>query len=267
MNRIILTDDKIEEINIDDSIHVKLMPQDELIDITTLKITVLKDSFLEIDYNIKKETKLKVIFNILANANFTCLERKTGQKIKTQYQYDLASFASLNAYKFYDTLGIKEYTTINLNGNDALANVVLKSLAKEEEKYEQFINHKAIHTTSNVINNIVNFASGKTKLSVALDILNDVKDAVANQDNQIITFNDNECVIKPILLIDEEDVMASHSAYIGNFSKDEIFYLESRGIPYKQAINLLIKGFMLKKFLNQTTIEDEIKAIVDEYWR
>jgi Fe-S cluster assembly scaffold protein SufB len=78
---------------------------------------------------------------------------------------------------------------------------------------------------------------------------------------------DNECVINPNLYIEDSDVVANHAAAIGKFSEEELFYLMSRGIPYNDAVNLLIKGFLVGSFdINDKRIE-EIKVIVDSYWR
>lgn len=54
----------------------------------------------------------------------------------------------------------------------------------------------------------------------------------------------NNSVIKPNLFIDEYDVDAVHSATIGKFNKNEIFYLMTKGITKEESINLLIKGFL-----------------------
>ena len=52
-------------------------------------------------------------------------------------------------------------------------------------------------------------------------------------------------VIKPNLLIRNFDTFSNHAAYIGEFSKDKMFYLESRGISKKNAIKLLMEGLLL----------------------
>ena len=45
-----------------------------------------------------------------------------------------------------------------------------------------------------------------------------------NQESKIIVMSKNNSVIKPNLFIDEYDVDAVHSATIGKFNKNEIFY-------------------------------------------
>ena len=51
-----------------------------------------------------------------------------------------------------------------------------------------------------------------------------------------------EDLVKAVL--DEYDVDAVHSATIGKFNKNEIFYLMTKGITKEESINLLIKGFL-----------------------
>lgn len=48
----------------------------------------------------------------------------------------------------------------------------------------------------------------------------------------------------PILLIDENDVMAGHAASVGKIDPVQMFYLMSRGISRKEAERLIIHGFL-----------------------
>jgi len=48
----------------------------------------------------------------------------------------------------------------------------------------------------------------------------------------------------PILLIDEDDVMAGHAASVGKVNPDQVYYLMSRGISKTNAERLIIYGFL-----------------------
>ncbi|WPP40149.1 Fe-S cluster assembly protein SufD [Paenibacillus hunanensis] len=48
----------------------------------------------------------------------------------------------------------------------------------------------------------------------------------------------------PILLIDEDDVMAGHAASVGQVNPEQVHYLMSRGISRAQAERLIIYGFL-----------------------
>lgn len=48
----------------------------------------------------------------------------------------------------------------------------------------------------------------------------------------------------PILLIDENDVMAGHAASVGRVDDMQLYYLQSRGITKEEAERLIIHGFL-----------------------
>ncbi len=48
----------------------------------------------------------------------------------------------------------------------------------------------------------------------------------------------------PGLEIKTDDVKASHSATVARIDEDELFYLESRGIPKNEAKNMIVKSFL-----------------------
>lgn len=66
----------------------------------------------------------------------------------------------------------------------------------------------------------------------------------------------------PILLIDENDVMAGHAASVGKVDPTQLYYLMSRGIPKKEAERLVIHGF-LAPVVSELPIEEVKKMLVD----
>ena len=96
-------------------------------------------------------------------------------------------------------------------------------------------------------------------------VLNNIVDTNINQNNRIINLNDKLCQINPNLYIDENDVTANHSAYIGKFRDDEIFYLQRLGLSYIDATKLLLKGFLsngMTKYMDK-----HINKLTKKYWR
>jgi Fe-S cluster assembly protein SufD len=47
----------------------------------------------------------------------------------------------------------------------------------------------------------------------------------------------------PQLEIIADDVKCSHGATVGSIDKDKLFYLKTRGIPEKEAVNMIVKGY------------------------
>ena len=83
---------------------------------------------------------------------------------------------------------------------------------------------------------------------------------IMDQNTKIMCFGDVNAKIRPNMYIDEEDVEARHGSVIGRFSDDDIFYIMSRGISYKDAVMLLIRGFILS---NLNLDDERKKEVID----
>lgn len=70
---------------------------------------------------------------------------------------------------------------------------------------------------------------------------------------------------KPELQIDNDDVKCSHGATIGQISAQELFYLQSRGIPEAQARHMLSRAFVEDVLfrLSDTRQRADIDALLD----
>ena len=126
-----------------------------------------------------------------------------------------------------------------------------------------------INIYDNGANNLVSFYTNGINLEnskLYFNLNGIVKESSVNSNlneySKIINIKDGDSKIIPNLIIDTKEVIANHSAYIGTFSKNDLYYLESRGIPKKYAKRLLIKSILLSNM----TIEKEILTkIVSEF--
>lgn len=259
MNKIKVTDSNID-INVDDKIEVTIFDRFEIFDVKKMVIKILEDTDLEIEYNLES-SKMDIQIIVLENKTLNLFELKECGNIKTQYEYVLEKNSTLNIDKFYDVKEVKELDVVELDGEGANINFKLKTLATNDHKYDMFIYHNAKNTISNIINNGIN-VDGSIIFNITGIVYNNISGCEINQANRIVTFNDKKCIITPKLLIDENDVIANHSALIGKFSEDEIFYLQSRGIDYNTAIRLLVKGLLL-----ENTNDERLNKIIEKYWR
>jgi len=264
MNKIIVVDDIIELLEVSDFIKIELITKNILFDVNTLKIDVLNDTTININYKHLNETKLNIEINIIDNVKCDINEFREGIKSKIKYHYNIGSNSVLNIHKFYDIDTIKEFVRIDLNGENATINYIFKTISNNIQKYDLTIYHNNPKTFSNIINNGVNTNDGNLIFNVSSFVPNGNAKCDVIQTSRIVNLTLNKCQICPNLYIDEYDVNASHSAYIGNFKEDELFYLMSRGINKKEAEYLLIKGFLLNdmEFMSQ-----KINEICEKFWR
>ena len=71
------------------------------------------------------------------------------------------------------------------------------------------------------------------------------KKSNTNQSAKIIVFDKAaHGKANPILKIDENDVLASHSAIVGSLNENHLFYLKSRGLSEKKAKALIVYGYL-----------------------
>lgn len=156
-----------------------------------------------------------------------------------------------------------DITRINLNGDNASIKYYTSLLNYGNNSYDFETRHNASYTESNVLNHCVNFTESEFKFLVNTDIKKDCIECYCNQDNKIIDMIGGKNYISPNLLVDNDLVNANHSAYIGKFKKDVVFYLKSRGINDKLCNLLLIKGFLLEKMNFDELIKEEFVNFIN----
>ena len=193
----------------------------------SIELTINEES--EISFEFNTESKVNLSIDVLKDSKMYFI--KQNQKTKFQTKINLKS--ELELYDLNDNETISSNTIINLDSKNAKINYILKTVSKGVEKHSLSIYHNSINTG-----------------------------CFANQQNRIINLTSNNCKIQPNLLIDEQDVEANHSALIGGFRDEEMFYLKRLGINHDDALKLLISGFLLNK-----VDKNLIVLLFSKYWR
>ena len=132
----------------------------------------------------------------------------------------------------------------------------------DDNEFNIKVNHRVGNTHSELYNHGVNVKNNKLTYYVDGIVPKKSSKCICNQDNQIINIRDGKSTIWPNLLIDNYDVESNHSAYIGKFSEEKIFYLMSRGINREDATRLLLESFLINSdSIDLNKIEEFIKEI------
>ena len=212
------------------------------------------DLLIDINFN---SNDYIININVLNNisTNIIIISKGLNGSIKYNYIVGLNSIVNIEKINIVDS--INEEINDNIYENSTF-NYIFKSITLNKENYNYQIYHDDINSNSNIINNCIN-DSGSINLEISSYIPKNIIGCCANQYNKIINNTENICEIKPNLYIDCSDVEANHSALIDKFSNNDIFYLQTKGINYKDCIKLLTKGFLLSKINNQ-----EIKDIINK---
>ncbi len=266
MNKIKVVNDNLEIVNVSKRIEVEYYKKECLFAINDLKINVTKDSDLDIEIDLKEDSKLNFDINIESNVRLNLNIITKGKSGKIQYKYNLCENSLCSINKFQDIDTIKEMVIVNLNGINANFEYNFKTISNNKETYDYHIFHNYNNTISNIKNNGVCIDNGNIIYQVSSFVPKEIIGCTVNQNNRIINLTDNKCEIKPNLYIDSFDVEASHSALIGKFSDEEMFYIQSRGIDYDNALKLLITVFLTSD-VNNRKIINNINKNIQKYWR
>ena len=265
MNKIKIDKDKFYS-NITKKIDAEYIKNEGLFSINELKLNIKKDVKLDLQLNIKADTKLNIKINVEKDIKFNFNIYVEGESGKIQYKYVLNENSSCNILKYQNVDTIKEMISVELNGEKANINYNFKTIGNNKETYDYYIYHNYKNTISNIKNNGVSIKNGNITYQVSTFIPKDKTECIANQNNRIINLTNNKCEIKPNLYIDCDDVEASHSALIGKFSDEEMFYMQSRGIDYENALKLLITGFLSSDITDKNML-NKINKNIKKYWR
>lgn len=264
MNKISIVNNEVKVKQLDDCIDYNFEVNNKY-DINVLKLNIKKDATIKLDIESKEEFTLQIDITLLENVSSCVLENITGKQIKLCSKYNLLKDSSLTIKNINNINSIKEQTIFSLNGENASVKKVLKTISCNKEQYETIVYHNSKFTKSDIINNGVNIEAGVLEFNVSSIVPKNIDKCFVNQNNRIINLTNNKCRISPNMYIDCYDVIANHSAFIGTFKDEELFYLQSRGISKIDATKLLIRGFLTSE-LDEVQRETYNK-IIDKYWR
>jgi Fe-S cluster assembly protein SufD len=107
-----------------------------------------------------------------------------------------------------------------------------------------YVNHLVPNCTSNQLYKGILDENASGVFNGKIHVWKDAQHTQAYQRNNNILLTDTaRMYTRPQLEIYADDVKCSHGATIGQLDTDALFYLRSRGIPYKESMHLLMYAF------------------------
>ena len=152
------------------------------------------------------------------------------------------------------SIDCSDTVTIKMNNNNSRVKYTTSIINYSDNSYIQKVIHNSSNTKSVITNHCINVDNNEFKFIVDGICEKNFEGISFKQDNRIINLKDGKSNILPNLIVDTNEVEASHSAYIGTFNEDDIFYMMSRGLTKNECEDLLIKAFLIS---NMDLTEDE----------
>lgn len=134
-----------------------------------------------------------------------------------------------------------------LNGRESQsdAQVIAISTGQQRVGVNTRVVNRGQQTVGNIVQRGILLDQSQLTFNGIGHIIHGAHGANAEQENRVLMLSDQaRGDANPILLIDENDVLAGHAASIGQVDQEQMYYLMSRGIDAQTAQNLVIRGFL-----------------------
>ncbi|MFB6135592.1 MAG: Fe-S cluster assembly protein SufD [Halobacteriaceae archaeon] len=106
--------------------------------------------------------------------------------------------------------------------------------------------HRAEHTTADLVTRGVVDDRARSVYEGTQDVGTEAWDTSSYQrENTLMLSDESEADASPMLIINNHDTEASHSATVGQVDEEDLFYMTQHGLPRRTARNMLVEGFFV----------------------
>ena len=170
-----------------------------------------------------------------------------GAKLESDESYEVNEDSHLTvAYGECGGKAVDRSIHFALRRPGAHGEILTAALASDEYKCRMNMVNYAPHTLGEMKNFAVVLREGRLMIDAIGTIVNGAKQSKNHQTSRALSFEDGQrSTILPELLIDENDVEASHAMSIGRVDDEQLYYLMSRGLTLPQVTALISSGYLM----------------------
>ena len=230
-----------------------------------------KFNFIENYVNNQKEDKdpfslvSEVVAHEGAQINYSSITNQPGEKRGTILRRGLTYRDSLINWNVaaMDEADVYHDNTTNILGDGSEANLKIVTLGVKEQKtyFNSEVVNQGLSSKGDILQHGVLLDRSHIVFNGVGFIVKGATGSNAYQSSRMLTLSSEaKADANPMLLIDENDVMAGHGASLGRIDEEQLYYLQSRGLTRKESSRLLVHGF-LSPVISELTV-DKIKELV-----
>ena len=168
-----------------------------------------------------------------------------------------------------DEADVYHDNTTNILGDGSEANLKIVTLGVKEQKtyFNSEVVNQGLSSKGDILQHGVLLDKSHIVFNGVGFIVKGATGSNAYQSSRMLTLSsDAKADANPMLLIDENDVMAGHGASLGRIDEEQLYYLQSRGLTRKESSRLLVHGFLSPVIAELTVdkIKDLVTVLIDQ---
>ena len=152
------------------------------------------------------------------------------------------------------------------NGSNSNAKTVVVGRGEQKQNFTTNIRHYGKNSEGFILSHGVMKDSASAIFNGIGKIEHGASKANAEQETRVLMLSEKaRGDANPMLLIDEDDVLAGHAASVGRVDPLQLYYLMSRGIPKVEAERLIIHGFLapVVKVLPIEAVKKQLVEVIE----
>lgn len=149
----------------------------------------------------------------------------------------------------------------------AKAKLLHTCLAAEHKHFRITCNHLQPHTEGLMDNYAVVSENGDYHMEACGKIVKGAYGSASHQHTHVLTMSEHHrSEVIPLLLIDENDVEASHAMSLGQPDREQLYYLQSRGLSHTQALGLLMLGYIMPlcRIISDEYLQKQLQELIEK---
>ncbi len=234
------------------------------------EISVASQTSIEINIDENKTSSIVLVYkegagnvkltaNVKNNASLTILSlTQTNENLNIDEVFNVSKEGKLNvAYGDLNAAVLNRNAVYKLD-KAADASVVSATVANTTKTINLRCEHTHSHATSDMKNFSVVLENGEISITNTGHISKGAYLSKAHQVTRVLVNGDKQkATVTPLLLIDENDVEASHATSIGQLDENQLYYMQSRGLSRNQATQLIAIGYLMP--ITEVIDDNELK--------
>lgn len=260
----------LQKVVLDENLHEILIQTDQPM---TLQLESKANTVCSVYIRILQGKHLTIQFVGQQDSQTTLLYwNETKQAIQIEETNEVKRNATLlAAYGQLASGEVEHHAITYLQEEGASASLHSAVLAQCKKQFQMDCIHQAPRTFADMQHYSIVLEGGRYKMEATGKIEKYARGSSSHQTSRAMTFSDSQtATILPQLLIDENEVEASHATTVGQMDENQMYYLQSRGLSKEEAMKLVTIGYLMpiaqvtKNERLQKQLQQEIEMKVNE---